>query len=152
RHPLRWRKRRKFTSRACSRKGRALQMARRPLRARPPPWAAPARAGGFAAATRSSCLESEAAMPIPGYARWMLMQESRALLTRLARVKPFALQESMLPAAALLPKSQTAIETFLMAGRGHLRSLVLGYMGWLNSPQAGASDAQDAQRRFSILR
>ena len=63
-------------------------------------------------------------MPIPSYAAWMLEQEARALLTRLARVKPFALQESMLPAANLLPGSQLAIEKFLMDGRRHLRALV----------------------------
>jgi hypothetical protein len=91
-------------------------------------------------------------MPIRPYARWMLTQESRALLTRLARVKPFALQESMLPAASVLPSSQTAIESYLIRGRKHLRDLVLGYMGWLNSPQSEASDAEDAQYRFSILR
>jgi hypothetical protein len=92
-------------------------------------------------------------MPIDSYARWMLIQESRALLTRLGRVKPFALQESMLPAASLLPKSQTAIERFLIEGRRHLRSLVIDYMQWLNSPLLSAvSDAEEAQRRFSILR
>jgi hypothetical protein len=48
-------------------------------------------------------------MPLAPYAGWMLEQEARALLTRLARVKPFALQESMLPAANLLPGSQLAI-------------------------------------------
>ena len=70
-------------------------------------------------------------MPIPSYARWMLEQEARALLTRLARVKPFALQESMLPAANLLPGSQLAIEKFLMAGRKRLRKLVRGFLHWL---------------------
>ena len=42
-------------------------------------------------------------MPVPPYAQWMLAQESRALLTRLARVKPFVLQETMLPAAGFCP-------------------------------------------------
>jgi hypothetical protein len=91
-------------------------------------------------------------MPIPPYARWMLEQEARALLTRLARVKPFALQESMLPAANLLPGSQLAIEKFLMAGRKHLRKLVRGFLHWLHSPSARWSDAEQAQRRFTILR
>jgi len=91
-------------------------------------------------------------MPIPAYARWMLEQEARALLTRVARVKPFALQESMLPAAGLLPSSQTAIEKFLMAGRKHLRALVRRFLRWLHSPAAFWSDAEEAQRRFTILR
>ena len=37
------------------------------------------------------------------FAVWTLTQEARALLTRLSRVKPFALLEPMVPAAALLP-------------------------------------------------
>ena len=47
----------------------------------------------------------------------MLEQEARALLTRLARVKPFALQETMLPAAELMPDAQMAIENYLIRGR-----------------------------------
>ena len=47
-------------------------------------------------------------------ATWMLEQEARALLTRLDRVKPFALQETMLPAAALSPAAQTGIEQYLI--------------------------------------
>jgi hypothetical protein len=91
-------------------------------------------------------------MPIPPYASWMLEQEARALMTRLARVKPFALQESMLPAAGLLPSAELAIEKFLMAGRNHLRAVVRRFLDWLHSPAARWSDAEEAQRRFTILR
>jgi hypothetical protein len=91
-------------------------------------------------------------MPIPPYASWMLEQEARALLTRLARIKPFALQESMLPAANLLPGSQVAIEKFLMEGRRHLRALVRHFLRWLRSPARQWSDAEQAQRQFTILR
>jgi len=91
-------------------------------------------------------------MPIPSYAGWMLEQEARALLTRLARVKPFALQESMLPAANLLPGSQLAIEKFLMEGRKHLRALVRRFLRWLRSSARYWSDAEQAQRQFTILR
>ncbi len=91
-------------------------------------------------------------MPLDPYAAWMLEQEARALLARLARVKPFALQESMLPAANLLPGSQLAIEKFLMTGRRHLRKLVRGFLHWLHSPATQSSDAEEAQRRFTILR
>ncbi len=45
-------------------------------------------------------------MAVSQFASWSLEQEARAMLTRLGRVKPFALQESMLPAAksaALFP-------------------------------------------------
>jgi len=62
------------------------------------------------------------------FASWMLAQEARALLTRLARVKPFALHEPMLPAAAILPTAQTAIERYLAKGRRELRELVHAYL------------------------
>jgi hypothetical protein len=90
-------------------------------------------------------------MPIAPYATWMLEQEARALLTRLARVKPFAMQETMLPAAGLLPSSQVAIEAYLMRGRRSLRRMVHGFLKWLRS--AGqVTDAAAAQRRFAIIR
>ena len=90
-------------------------------------------------------------MAIPPFASWMLEQEARALLTRLARVKPFAMQETMLPAAGLLPSSQIAIESYLMHGRRKLRRLVRGFVRFLHTapPWIGAAAAQ---RRFSILR
>ena len=82
----------------------------------------------------------------------MLEQEARALLTRLARVKPFALQEPMLPAAAIFPESQAAIERFLTGGRRHLKSLVNGFLAWLRSPRSEEASAEEAQRRFTMLR
>jgi hypothetical protein len=91
-------------------------------------------------------------MPLNRYAAWMLEQEARALLTRLGHVKPFALQESMLPAANLLPEAQIAIERFLMKGRKHLHELVSDFLRWIRSPQAEPYTAQDAQRRFTFLR
>ena len=91
-------------------------------------------------------------MPIPPFAVWALEQEARALLTRLVRVKPFALQEPMLPAAALLPESQIAIERFLSRGRKHLNGLVEDFLSWLHSPRSADADAEEAQRRFTMLR
>ncbi|WP_433968359.1 hypothetical protein [Tunturiibacter gelidiferens] len=91
-------------------------------------------------------------MPIPPFASWMLEQEARALLTRLGRVKPLALQESMLPAAGLLPQTATAIENFLTNGRQHLRLLVDSFLNWLRSPKASESSAELAQREFTMLR
>lgn len=46
-------------------------------------------------------------------ARGLIALEARALLTRLKLIKPFALQEPMLPAAALTPRAQLAIERHL---------------------------------------
>ena len=90
-------------------------------------------------------------MAIPPYASWMLEQEARALLTRLARVKPFALQETMLPAAGLLPTSQIAIESFLTHGRRKLQRLIRSFLRFLKTAPPWM-DAAGAQRRFSILR
>jgi hypothetical protein len=91
-------------------------------------------------------------MAVPAFAAWMLEQEARALLTRLAAIKPFALQESMLPAANLLPTSQVAIERFLGSGRRKLRTLVNEFLRWLLSAQASGAGAEEAQRRFTMLR
>ena len=54
----------------------------------------------------------------------LLAQEGRALLTRLARVKPFALYETMVPAAAPSPEAFSAIEHYLLDGRRMLHGLV----------------------------
>src|ERR1700722_8753465 len=91
-------------------------------------------------------------MPIPSYAAWMLEQEARALLTRLARVRAVALQESTLAAAGISSAAQVAIESYLTVGRRHLRNLVHEFLTWLASPQAAWSDAEGAQRKFTILR
>ncbi|MFC3378908.1 hypothetical protein ACFOLJ_24075 [Rugamonas sp. CCM 8940] len=90
-------------------------------------------------------------MAIAPYASWMLAQEARALLARLARVRPFALIEPMVPAAALLPQAQSAIEGHLAAGRRELGALVRSYLAWLDGAASSAS-AAEAQRRFTFLR
>jgi hypothetical protein len=91
-------------------------------------------------------------MSIGAYPTWFLLQESRALLTRLGRIKPFALVEPMLPAAALLPAAQSAIESHLIAGRHELRRMVNGFTDWLQSAAARRASAAEAQRRFAYLR
>src|SRR5450755_1485071 len=91
-------------------------------------------------------------MPMSPFASWMLEQEARALLTRLGRVKPFALQEAMLPAANLLPDAEIAIERFLTAGRRHLHALVNGFLEKLRSTDPASTTAEAAQRAFTLLR
>ncbi|HSW11465.1 MAG TPA: hypothetical protein VLI06_01425 [Solimonas sp.] len=91
-------------------------------------------------------------MVISPFAAWMLAQEARALLTRLARVKPFALLEPMLPAAGLQPGAQAATERYLVAGRRELRAMVLDFLAWLRTAPTQGATAADAQRRFTILR
>ena len=51
-------------------------------------------AAGCVVATRSCCSELDPSCPPFSFAAWMLEQEARALLTRLERVKPFALHET----------------------------------------------------------
>ena len=86
------------------------------------------------------------------YASWMLSQEARALLTRLERVKPFVLQETMVPAASVSFEAQTAIESHLMKGRHDLRGQVLRYLDWLKSPEGRRVTPAEAQRHFTFLR
>jgi hypothetical protein len=81
----------------------------------------------------------------------MLDQEARALLARLARVKPFVLSEPMILAASLLPAAQIAIERFLAKGRRELRERVKGFLSWLHGEGRQASPA-DIQRRFVFLK
>jgi hypothetical protein len=85
------------------------------------------------------------------FAAWMLAQEARALLTRLERVRPFALLEPMVPAANLLPRTQIAIERHLAIGRRDLERAVRSFIAWLRNAGRSASAAH-AQRRFSFLR
>ena len=91
-------------------------------------------------------------MAIGPYPAWMLAQEARALLTRLARVRPFALVEPMVPAANLSPDAQSAIDSHLLGGRRELRRLVNGFLDWLYGPAARQATAAEAQRRFAYLR
>jgi hypothetical protein len=84
-------------------------------------------------------------------APWLLEQEARALLTRLDRVKPFVLQETMVPAAALSPSAQVGIEHHLMAGRRELRGRVHEFVEWIRGPGRTAPPAA-MQRRFTLLR
>jgi hypothetical protein len=85
-------------------------------------------------------------------ATWLLAQEARALLTRLARVKPFALLTPMVTAAAISPTAQTAIEHYLANGRRALRKLVAGYLRWLYGSEGRRATPAAAQRRFTFVR
>jgi hypothetical protein len=84
-------------------------------------------------------------------ATWLLQQETRALLTRLASVQPFVLQETHLAAAALSPAALSGIEQHLIAGRREVQLRALGFLRWLRGPGATAPAAEQ-QRRFWMLR
>lgn len=81
----------------------------------------------------------------------MLDQETRALLARLGRVKPFVLNEPMLLAASLLPSAQIAIERFLATGRRDLKRRGQIFLNWLRG-QGQHATSEEAQRRFTFLK
>jgi hypothetical protein len=91
-------------------------------------------------------------MALDYYTRAMLLHETRSLAVRLAMVKSFALQETMLPAAALLPAAQSAIDKYLVVGRRQLRRLLHEFQRWLGSPASDQATPEEAQRRFTMLR
>ncbi|MDA0160876.1 hypothetical protein OM076_11420 [Solirubrobacter ginsenosidimutans] len=84
-------------------------------------------------------------------ATWLLEQETRALLTRLAAVQPFVLQETHVAAAALSPAALAAIEDYLITGRREVHRRARAFLRWLRGPGATAPAAEQ-QRRFWMLR
>jgi hypothetical protein len=87
-----------------------------------------------------------------GPALGMVDQEARALLVRLQRVKPFALQQTMPPAAALPPAVLSSIDRYLISGRRKVHRMVVRFIRWLRSPAGQSTTPEVAQRRFSMLR
>jgi hypothetical protein len=83
---------------------------------------------------------------------WLLEQEARALLTRLARVRPFALHEPMVRAASVSNGAHSEIERYLAEGRRELRGRVRRYLSWLRGAEGQGSSPREAQRRFTFLR
>lgn len=82
----------------------------------------------------------------------MLAQEARAMLTRLARVRPFVLHETMVPAAALSPAALRRVERYLADGRREMHDRVHEFVKWLASPEGRRCKPADAQRRFAFLK
>ncbi len=91
-------------------------------------------------------------MPVPSAAFRLLAHEARGLLTRLRRVQPFGLVESMVPAAGISPVAQTAIDRFLLEGRRALRTRVREYLVWLRAAKRRDTTPEEAQRRMALLR
>jgi hypothetical protein len=90
-------------------------------------------------------------MTAGAFAKWLLEQEARALLTRLDRMKPFALNETMVPAAGLSFPAQVSIERYLAEGRKRLRHMIHAFRVWLDGLGSNADPAM-VQRRFTFLR
>lgn len=89
-------------------------------------------------------------MPDPS-ATWLLEQETRALLTRLRALRPFAVQETYVAAAAPSPQALSSIEQHLLTGRRDVERRAQDYLAWLSGPGAQAPAAEQ-QRRFWSLR
>jgi len=81
-----------------------------------------------------------------------IADEARGMLYRLSHVKPFALHETMVPAAAVSVAAQSAIEHYLSRGRVELRQRILGFLHWLAGPGGAASTPDAAHRRLAFLR
>jgi hypothetical protein len=90
-------------------------------------------------------------MPLPPFAASTLNLEARALLSRLERVKPFAMIMPRVSAAAVSSEAAMAIDHHLLQGRRDLRRRVQKYLDWLEGPGRAATP-EEAQRRFSMLR
>ena len=82
-------------------------------------------------------------------ARDAIRYETEALVSRLDRVQPFALQTPMVIAAALSPEAQVAIERFLARGRRELRGMARRF---LQSLTATTQSPEVIQQRFVVLR
>ena len=91
-------------------------------------------------------------MTPPSTAVRYLEQEARAMLTRLARVRPFAILTPSVPAAAVSVAAQSAIETYLAQGRRELRTRITDFLKWLRGPDAARTPPAELQRRFTFLR
>src|SRR5438270_14039642 len=90
-------------------------------------------------------------MVLAPYAANTLALETRALLTRLDRLQPFALVMSMVTAAGVSREAAVAVDRYLLGGRRALRRRIIDYLRWLRGP-GRASTAEEAQRRFSFLK
>jgi hypothetical protein len=82
----------------------------------------------------------------------LLANEADSLRMRLGQLRSFALFETMVPAAAVSIKAQAGIERQLSSGRRQLHELIDAYLLWLRGAAGRAATAQEAQRRFTIVR
>jgi hypothetical protein len=84
--------------------------------------------------------------------RRLLAHESRAMLSRLGRIDPFALTMPMVPAAAASVEAQVAIEQHMQRVKRALRKRIVQFLGELrDSPRQGFVP-HVAQEQFTLLR
>ncbi len=85
-------------------------------------------------------------------AAWLLEQQAQGLLGRLAILKPFALQESMVPAAAISPQGLQAIDMHMQRVKRRTERTVRRFMASLQALRRGMVSPRSAQRVFALLR
>ncbi|MBL8149969.1 MAG: hypothetical protein JNN15_08570 [Blastocatellia bacterium] len=85
-------------------------------------------------------------------ALWLIEQEALALLTRLARLQPFALHMPMVAAATVSLAAQQAIEQHMLGARQKLQSMVVEFIDWLQDAAEKEVAAAEAQSRFTFVR
>jgi hypothetical protein len=85
-------------------------------------------------------------------ARSFVADEAQSMLSRLDRVRPFALHETMVPAAAVSVRAQSAIEHYLARGRRELRRRIREFLAWLDGSDGRRSTPEAAHRRLAFLR
>src|SRR5215203_2247621 len=91
-------------------------------------------------------------MTLASFAASTLALETRALLTRLARLQPFALVMPMVGAARVSGAASAAIERYLIHRQGSLKRQMRAYLTWLGSPEGRRVTPEAAQRRFAFLK
>lgn len=84
--------------------------------------------------------------------RTYLAHEARGLLARLAQIKPIALHETMVPAAALTAHALAAIEAFLAKGRRAVAQDIERFLAWLAAPSSRAESVETLCRAYVLLR
>src|SRR6185295_7469054 len=86
------------------------------------------------------------------FAARALSFETRALATRLERVRPFALLTPAVAAAGISRRAGLAIESLLFEGRRDIWRRLDRYLSWLHGPEGRAAGPAEAQRRFAFLK
>lgn len=91
-------------------------------------------------------------MDAPVFALRLIEQEVVGLMGRMAMVRPFALHETMVPAAIPARDTLLQIDRHLARGRERLARLAGGFLRWLRSRAATAQDTEQIYRRYVYLR
>lgn len=81
-----------------------------------------------------------------------LVNEALSLLSRLALVKPFALNMPMVTAARVSDAALKAITDLMVSGNRELKFRVHAYVRWLKNPRSADVSTAEAQAAFAILK